>query len=115
MRALSVDPAHHRGRSRRSDTGATASFRRRTAQCRRGSEQREDCVMESAARIATREGGTTTMSAAQLRELGQQISGRIVERGDASWNDAIQVWNGLVAKTPALVIQPASALDVAAV
>ena len=71
--------------------------------------------MESAVRIATREGGTTTMSAAQLRELGQQISGRIVERGDASWNDAIQVWNGLVAKTPALVIQPASALDVAAV
>jgi FAD/FMN-containing dehydrogenase len=34
--------------------------------------------------------------------------------GDAGWDDAVLVWNGMVAKTPALVVQPHSAHDVAA-
>lgn len=71
--------------------------------------------MQSDVRIATLEGGTTTVSPTQLHELGKQLAGRIIQPGDASWNEAIQVWNGVAAKTPALVIQPASALEVAAV
>lgn len=71
--------------------------------------------MQSAVRIATLDGGTTAVSPTQLRELSNQLAGRIIQPGDASWNEAIQVWNGVVAKTPALVLQPSSALEVAAV
>ena len=34
--------------------------------------------------------------------------------GDQGWNDAVAIWNGMAARLPALVLQPASAHDVAA-
>ena len=34
--------------------------------------------------------------------------------GDQGWDDAVLIWNGMVARTPAVVVQPTSARDVAA-
>jgi FAD/FMN-containing dehydrogenase len=41
------------------------------------------------------------------------IDGRLLLPGDEGWDDAVLIWNGMVDKTPALVVQPESARDVA--
>jgi FAD/FMN-containing dehydrogenase len=41
------------------------------------------------------------------------IDGRLLRPGDEGWDDAVLIWNGMVDKTPALVVQPESARDVA--
>jgi FAD/FMN-containing dehydrogenase len=63
--------------------------------------------------IAGLEGGRVSMTAEQLNALDSRIDGRLVLAGDDGWEDAVLVWNGMVAKLPALVVQPASARDVA--
>ena len=50
----------------------------------------------------------------QLDELEARVDGRLLGRGDKGWDEAVLIWNGMVAKTPALVLQPESAHDVAA-
>jgi FAD/FMN-containing dehydrogenase len=62
--------------------------------------------------IATRDGGTTSMSSAQIRDLRGSLEGSLLREGDAGWDEAILIWNAMVAKKPALVIQPASSRDV---
>ena len=37
----------------------------------------------------------------------------VLVAGDQGWNDAVAIWNGMVARLPALVLQPISAHDVA--
>ena len=39
--------------------------------------------------------------------------GPLLRPGDAGWDDAVLIWNGMVARAPALVVQPTSARDVA--
>jgi FAD/FMN-containing dehydrogenase len=63
--------------------------------------------------IAGREGGVVRMTSGDLEALDSRIEGDILTSGDGGWNDAIRVWNAMVAKTPALVVQPRSAHDVA--
>ena len=65
-------------------------------------------------RVAGLDGGVVTLGSADLDDLSTRIEGRLLAEGDAGWNDAILVWNAMVARTPALVVQPASAEDVAA-
>jgi FAD/FMN-containing dehydrogenase len=60
------------------------------------------------------EGGVVRLAAEQLDELDSRLQGRLMRRGEAGWDDAVLVWNGMVAKTPALVVQPSSAVDVSA-
>jgi FAD/FMN-containing dehydrogenase len=50
----------------------------------------------------------------ELDGLANQLDGRIVLPGDAGWDDAILLWNAMVAREPALVVQPRSSRDVAA-
>jgi len=64
--------------------------------------------------VAGRDGGLVTLSSEQLDELDSRATCRLLRAGDAGWDDAVLVWNGMVAKAPALVLQPTSALDVAA-
>jgi FAD/FMN-containing dehydrogenase len=40
--------------------------------------------------------------------------GRLLRPGDPGWDDAVRLWNGMVTRTPALVLQPRSAAGVAA-
>jgi FAD/FMN-containing dehydrogenase len=63
--------------------------------------------------IAGLEGGRVVLSSAQLDDLDSRVEGSVLFEGDAGWNDAVLVWNGMVANVPALVVQPTSAEDVA--
>ena len=54
------------------------------------------------------------LTAEQLDELGSRVGCAVLRAGDAGWDDAVRVWNGMVAKTPAIVLQPTSAAHVAA-
>ncbi|MGH3836909.1 MAG: hypothetical protein ACRDSF_14615, partial [Pseudonocardiaceae bacterium] len=64
--------------------------------------------------VAGLAGGHVSLTSAHLAELAARIEGPMLYPGDAGWGDAGAVWNGMVAKRPALVIQPSSADDVAA-
>jgi FAD/FMN-containing dehydrogenase len=44
----------------------------------------------------------------------ERMDGRLLRPGDEGWDDAVLIWNGMVAQQPALVAQPESARDVAA-
>jgi hypothetical protein len=65
--------------------------------------------------IAGLDGGHVRISSEQLEQLGARIDGRILCAGDEGWDDAVLVWNAMVTKLPAFVVQPESAHDVAAV
>lgn len=56
-------------------------------------------------------GGSVGVAAQQLDELESRIEGRLL-RADDGWDDAVLIWNAVVASTPALVVQPLSADDV---
>jgi FAD/FMN-containing dehydrogenase len=47
-------------------------------------------------------------------ELAARVEGRLLGPGDPGWDEAVRLWNGMVTRTPALVLQPRSAADVAA-
>jgi FAD/FMN-containing dehydrogenase len=64
--------------------------------------------------VATLDGGLVRLTADQLDELDARMDGSVLRAGDAGWADAVLVWNGMVAKAPALVLQPTSADHVAA-
>jgi FAD/FMN-containing dehydrogenase len=66
-------------------------------------------------RIAATDGSVVSLSATDLRDLASRVDGSLLVEGDAGWDDAIRVWNGMTAKTPALVVEPTSAADVGAV
>jgi FAD/FMN-containing dehydrogenase len=63
--------------------------------------------------VAGLEGGRVGLTAAQLEQLSSKIDGPLLTAGDEGWDEAILVWNAMVAKTPVLVVQPTSAHDVA--
>jgi FAD/FMN-containing dehydrogenase len=54
-----------------------------------------------------------TMETTTTRDL-EHIDGALLRPGDEGWDEAVLIWNGMVAKEPALVVQPESAHDVAA-
>ena len=64
--------------------------------------------------IAGLEGGMVTLSSEQLGALAAEVEGPLLRTGDEGWDDAVLIWNGMVAKVPALVLRPTSAADVAA-
>jgi FAD/FMN-containing dehydrogenase len=64
--------------------------------------------------VAGLEGGRVGLSSDQLADLGSRIGGPVLQEGDKGWSDAVRIWNAMMAKTPALVVQPTSADDVAA-
>ena len=68
----------------------------------------------SAIDIAGLEGGRVNLTPKQLDELEARLEGPLLRPGDEGWDDAVLIWNGMVAKVPALVLQPTSAHDVAA-
>jgi FAD/FMN-containing dehydrogenase len=64
--------------------------------------------------VASLDGGATLLTAKTVHDLGSRIGGRVMAPHDAGWNEAVEIWNGMAAAQPALVIQPSSAADVAA-
>lgn len=64
--------------------------------------------------LAGVDGGHHTLTSGQLADLASRVQGRLLVAGDEGWNDAVTIWNGMAARLPAVVFQPASAHDVAA-
>jgi FAD/FMN-containing dehydrogenase len=64
--------------------------------------------------LAGLDGGPVSLATKQLDDLDSRVQGRLLVAGDQGWNDAVAIWNGMAARLPALVLQPASAHDVAA-
>jgi FAD/FMN-containing dehydrogenase len=49
-----------------------------------------------------------------LARLGSRVDGALLHPGHEGFTEAIRIWNGMIRKTPALVVQPTSASDVVA-
>src|SRR5512132_4041406 len=64
--------------------------------------------------LAGLDGGRIKLTSEQLEDLDSRVQGRLLVAGDQGWNEAVAIWNGMAARLPALVLQPASAHDVAA-
>ncbi len=64
--------------------------------------------------IAGLDGGFVNVTTKQLDDLDSQVDGRLLRAGDQSWDDAVLLWNGMVVKSPALVVQPTTTEEVAA-
>lgn len=64
--------------------------------------------------IAGLDGGLVSLTREVLDDLDSRLGGRLLRAGEEGWEDAVLIWNGMVAKVPALVVQPTSARDVAA-
>jgi FAD/FMN-containing dehydrogenase len=60
------------------------------------------------------DGGRIKLTSEQLEDLDARVQGRLLRPGEQGWNEAVAIWNGMMAKSPALVLQPASSRDVAA-
>jgi len=65
-------------------------------------------------RMAGLDGGQVSLTSGQLESLASSIEGALLGPGDPGWDDAVTIWNGMVAKKPALVVQPRSVGDVSA-
>jgi FAD/FMN-containing dehydrogenase len=63
--------------------------------------------------IAGLEGGRVKLTSAQLEDFDSRLEGSLLCAADDGWDDAVLLWNAMVTKTPALVVQPESAQDVA--
>jgi hypothetical protein len=64
--------------------------------------------------IARIDGGLVSLTSEQVDELRSRLDGSLLRPGEEGWDDAVLVWNGMVARAPGLVVQPVSAHDVAA-
>jgi FAD/FMN-containing dehydrogenase len=63
--------------------------------------------------IAGLDGGLVTLTSEQMDDLASRVEGRVLRPADGGWDDAVLLWNGMVATTPSVVVQPVSARDVA--
>jgi FAD/FMN-containing dehydrogenase len=63
--------------------------------------------------VAGREEERVTLRPEQLDDLRARVSGPLLRPHDEGWDEAVRIWNGMVAWAPALVLQPTSASDVA--
>jgi FAD/FMN-containing dehydrogenase len=61
--------------------------------------------------MATQQTTAVTPTADELRP---RLRGRVLEPGDAGFEAATELWNGLIARTPAVVVQPTGTADVVA-
>jgi FAD/FMN-containing dehydrogenase len=64
--------------------------------------------------VAGLDGGPVNLAGEQLDALDARVQGRMLRPGDQGWDEAVSIWNGLAARIPARVLQPASAQDIAA-
>jgi FAD/FMN-containing dehydrogenase len=63
--------------------------------------------------VAGLDGGLVKLAPEQLDELASRVGSPLLRAGDAGWDGSVLVWNAMVAKAPALILQPTSAAHVA--
>jgi FAD/FMN-containing dehydrogenase len=64
--------------------------------------------------VAGLDGGLVTLTSDQFSDLAARFDGSVLLPGNDGWEPAVRIWNGMAAKTPALVLQPTSSAGVAA-
>lgn len=64
--------------------------------------------------VTTLDGPTTTLAEETLEDFRQELRGPVLTPDDESFADATRLWNGMIEKTPALVVQPTGTADVVA-
>ena len=62
--------------------------------------------------IATRDGPTTTVPQETVEAFGRSLRGSLLTPADEGFEEATRLWNGMIEKTPALVVQPTGTADV---
>jgi hypothetical protein len=50
------------------------------------------------------DGGIVTLSGEQAGELAARVGSPLLQAGDEGWDDAVLIWNGMVAAAPAAVL-----------
>ncbi|MCX2928513.1 FAD-binding oxidoreductase [Streptomyces sp. NEAU-W12] len=58
-------------------------------------------------------GGHVGLTSAQVEQFDTRLEGPLLTAGDEGWDEAVLVWNAMVTAKPSLVVQAASAQDVA--
>jgi FAD/FMN-containing dehydrogenase/pimeloyl-ACP methyl ester carboxylesterase len=71
-------------------------------------------VIESCADAPPIEQPAALVRALAVEDLRAKLGGSLLLSGDGGFADATQLWNGMIAKSPAMVVQPACAADVVA-
>ena len=61
------------------------------------------------------DGGSVSVAPDRIDALTDRVQGRVIRRGEHGWDEAVEIWNGMVAQQPALAVRPRLAADVAAV
>ncbi|KRE80701.1 FAD-binding oxidoreductase [Arthrobacter sp. Soil762] len=61
------------------------------------------------------DGFPVILTSVDLAKLASLLAEPVLRPGDSGWGSAVLLWNGLVTKEPALVVQPTSAREVSAV
>ncbi|WP_458211089.1 FAD-binding oxidoreductase, partial [Haladaptatus sp. NG-SE-30] len=64
--------------------------------------------------ITSREGSTTTLSGETIEAFSQRVRGALLFPSDSGFEEATRLWNGMIEKTPALVVQPTGTADIVA-
>jgi FAD/FMN-containing dehydrogenase len=64
--------------------------------------------------IAIRDETTTTLTEETVEALRQRLRGALLSPEDAGFEEATRLWNGMIEKTPALVVQPTGTADIVA-
>ena len=64
--------------------------------------------------IAGRDDEPVALLPTRLTDLEGRVAGPLLRPGDPGWDNAVLIWNGMVATEPRLVLQPTSAEDVSA-
>jgi hypothetical protein len=64
--------------------------------------------------VAGLDGASVGLTSGQLERFGSGLDGQLLTAGDDGWDEAVRLWNAMIAKRPALVVRAGSARDVAA-
>ena len=54
------------------------------------------------------EGDRVDLSEEVLERLSMSVDGPLLRRGDAGYDEVVRIWNGMIVRRPALVVQPVS-------
>lgn len=64
--------------------------------------------------ITTRDGMTATLTEETLENFRRRLRGSLLTPDDAGFEEATRIWNGMIEKTPAVVVRPTGTADVVA-